>query len=60
MSLSMGAQRSLLLADAHPERVLGLAFIAPALPLVPEHPMRGRYARRFDARSSTPTRAGRS
>jgi pimeloyl-ACP methyl ester carboxylesterase len=43
----MGAQRSLLLADAHPERVLGLAFIAPSLPLVPEHPMRGHYARRF-------------
>jgi pimeloyl-ACP methyl ester carboxylesterase len=47
VSLSMGAQRSLLLADAHPERVLGLVFVAPSLPLVPEHPMRGHYARRF-------------
>jgi pimeloyl-ACP methyl ester carboxylesterase len=47
VSLSLGAQRSLLLADAHPERVLGLAFIAPAVRLVPDHPMRGRYAGRF-------------
>jgi pimeloyl-ACP methyl ester carboxylesterase len=48
VSLSLGAQRSLLLADSHPQRVLGLAFIAPAVRLVPDHPMRGRYARRFD------------
>jgi pimeloyl-ACP methyl ester carboxylesterase len=47
VSLSMGAQRSLLFADAHPERVLGLAFVGPSVPLVPEHPMRGHYARRF-------------
>jgi pimeloyl-ACP methyl ester carboxylesterase/predicted glycosyltransferase len=33
VSLSMGAQRSMLLADQHPERVLGLVFIGPAAPL---------------------------
>ena len=32
-SLSRGAERSLHLAAAHPERVDGIAFIAPALPL---------------------------
>ena len=47
VSLSMGAQRSLLFADEHPERVLGLAFVAPSVRLVPDHPMRGHYARRF-------------
>ena len=47
VSLSLGAQRSLLFADEHPERVLALAFIAPAIRLVPDHPMRGHYARRF-------------
>jgi pimeloyl-ACP methyl ester carboxylesterase len=53
VSLSLGAQRSLLLADAHPERVLGLAFIAPAVRLVPDHPMRGRYARVFEEELDT-------
>jgi pimeloyl-ACP methyl ester carboxylesterase len=53
VSLSLGAQRALLLADAHPERVLGLAFIAPAVRLVPDHPMRGRYARLFGERLDT-------
>src|SRR4030095_7719700 len=33
VSLSRGAERSLHRAAAHPERVDGLAFIAPALPL---------------------------
>jgi pimeloyl-ACP methyl ester carboxylesterase len=33
VSLSLGAQRALLVADAEPERVLGLIFIAPALPI---------------------------
>lgn len=47
VSLSMGAQRSLLLADAHPERVLGLAFIGPSVPLVPEHALRAHYEARF-------------
>jgi pimeloyl-ACP methyl ester carboxylesterase len=53
VSLSLGAQRALLLADAHPERVLGLAFIAPAVRLVPDHPMRGHYARRFEEEVDT-------
>jgi pimeloyl-ACP methyl ester carboxylesterase len=47
VSLSLGAQRSLLFADAHPERVLGLAFVAPAVPLAPQIHERARYARRF-------------
>jgi pimeloyl-ACP methyl ester carboxylesterase len=33
VSLSLGAQRALLLAAAHPERVAGAVFIGPALPL---------------------------
>ena len=53
VSLSLGAQRSLLLADAHPERVLGLVFIAPAVRLVPDHPMRGRYAQQFEEELDT-------
>jgi pimeloyl-ACP methyl ester carboxylesterase len=40
VSLSMGAQRSLLVAAEHPERVAGAVFIAPALALAPGH--RGR------------------
>ena len=53
VSLSLGAQRSLLFADGQPERVLGLAFVAPALRLVPDHPMRGHYTRRFLERLET-------
>jgi pimeloyl-ACP methyl ester carboxylesterase len=33
VSLSRGAKRSLLVADSHPERVLGLVFIAPSIPV---------------------------
>jgi pimeloyl-ACP methyl ester carboxylesterase/predicted glycosyltransferase len=33
VALSRGAERSLLLATGHPERVAGIVFIAPALPL---------------------------
>jgi pimeloyl-ACP methyl ester carboxylesterase len=47
VTLSMGAQRSLLLADAHPERVLGMAFIAPSVRLVPGHTERDAYEARF-------------
>jgi len=47
VSLSMGAQRALLFADAHPERVLGMAFIAPSLPIVPGHSERAHYEKRF-------------
>jgi pimeloyl-ACP methyl ester carboxylesterase len=53
VSLSLGAQRSLLVADAHPERVLGLAFIAPALPLAPVNPERARYSALFDQELDT-------
>jgi pimeloyl-ACP methyl ester carboxylesterase len=35
VGLSMGAQRALLLAAAHPERVAGVALIGPAVPLPP-------------------------
>jgi pimeloyl-ACP methyl ester carboxylesterase len=35
VSLSRGAERSLLLAAHHPERVERMAFIAPALPVAP-------------------------
>jgi len=38
VSLSRGAERSLLLAASHPERVDKLVFIAPALPLPPVTP----------------------
>ena len=47
VTLSMGAQRTLLLADANPERVLGLVFIAPSVPLVPGHTERDAYEGRF-------------
>jgi pimeloyl-ACP methyl ester carboxylesterase len=33
VSLSLGAQRSLILATEHPERVAGLVFLGPAIPL---------------------------
>jgi pimeloyl-ACP methyl ester carboxylesterase len=38
VSLSMGAQWSLLLAATHPERVAGAVFIGPALALAPPEP----------------------
>jgi pimeloyl-ACP methyl ester carboxylesterase len=47
VTLSMGAQRSLLLADAHPERVLGMVFIGPFVTLVPDLPERAAYIERF-------------
>ena len=40
VSLSRGAERSLLLAAEHPERVDRMVFIAPALPLPPAPPRR--------------------
>jgi pimeloyl-ACP methyl ester carboxylesterase len=46
VSLSRGAERSLLLAAAHPERVEKMAFIAPALPLPPAVP-RSRASQDF-------------
>jgi len=38
VALSRGAERSLLLASSHPERVAGMVLIAPALPLPPATP----------------------
>jgi pimeloyl-ACP methyl ester carboxylesterase/predicted glycosyltransferase len=38
VSLSRGAERSLLLAAHHPDRVQGMVFISPALPLPPAAP----------------------
>jgi len=52
VSLSRGAERSLLLAAEHAERVDGLAFIAPALPLGSSLP-RGRAAQMFDERRAS-------
>lgn len=40
VTLSLGAQRTLLLAAQHPSRVEGAVFISPALPLAPPHPAR--------------------
>jgi pimeloyl-ACP methyl ester carboxylesterase len=53
VSLSMGAQRALLFADAHPERVLGMAFIAPSLAIAPGHSERAHYEKRFDQELDT-------
>jgi pimeloyl-ACP methyl ester carboxylesterase len=52
VSLSRGAERSLLLAAHHPERVQGIAFIAPALPLRPAVP-RSRAHEAFRERHET-------
>jgi pimeloyl-ACP methyl ester carboxylesterase len=40
VTLSIGAQRSLLLAAEHPDRVRGVVFLGPTLPLAPAHPHR--------------------
>jgi pimeloyl-ACP methyl ester carboxylesterase/predicted glycosyltransferase len=47
VSLSRGAERSLLLGAGHPERVEAMVFIAPALPMPPVMP-RARAAQEFD------------
>jgi pimeloyl-ACP methyl ester carboxylesterase len=57
VSLSMGAIRSLMLAAEHPDRVCGLAFIAPSLRLTPLAPERASIS--FTDRS-TARRVGRS
>lgn len=50
VSLSKGAQRSLLLAAEHPDRVDGAVFICPAVPLGDPPPGRTfRYADELDA-----------
>ena len=40
VSLSLGAQRALLVAAEHPQRVRGAVFVAPSLPIAPGHPDR--------------------
>jgi pimeloyl-ACP methyl ester carboxylesterase/predicted glycosyltransferase len=47
VSLSRGAERSLLLGAQHPDRVDAMVFIAPALPLPPAAP-RASAEREFD------------
>ena len=47
VSLSQGAQESLMLAADHPDRVLGAVFIGAALPIEPGHPERAAAASRF-------------
>jgi pimeloyl-ACP methyl ester carboxylesterase len=44
VSLSLGAQRALLLAAEHPERIAGAAFISPSVSLGRPLPERVRYA----------------
>ncbi len=46
--LSLGAQRTLLLAADHPDRVEGAVFIGASLPIAPGHPERSVYS--FDDR----------
>ncbi len=41
VSFSLGAQRGLILAAEHPDRVAGAAFICPSVPLAPTHEYRG-------------------
>ncbi len=40
VTFSLGAQRSLVLAADHPERVRGIVFISPSLPIAPGHDYR--------------------
>ena len=51
VALSAGALWGTLLAADHPERVDGIAYIGPAVPLVPGHPERVRYP--FEERHDT-------
>jgi pimeloyl-ACP methyl ester carboxylesterase/predicted glycosyltransferase len=52
VGFSRGAQRALLLAAHHPERVSGVAFIDPAMPLPPSMPrdeMRAEFDKKLDS-----------
>jgi pimeloyl-ACP methyl ester carboxylesterase/predicted glycosyltransferase len=51
VSLSRGAQRALLLAAEHPERVSGAVFICPSVPLAQRH--QGRRLYRWDQQLDT-------
>ncbi|HET7482538.1 MAG TPA: alpha/beta fold hydrolase [Actinomycetota bacterium] len=44
VSVSLGAQRALMLAAGHPRRVKGAVFIAPSLPLSEPHPERAVHS----------------
>ncbi|HEV2061659.1 MAG TPA: alpha/beta fold hydrolase [Solirubrobacteraceae bacterium] len=44
VTLSLGAERCLVLAAEHPERVAGVVFIAPSLPIAPGHVQRAVHA----------------
>ena len=48
VSLSLGAQRALILAADHPERVAGAVFIGASLHLAPPSPERAAVLKRFD------------
>jgi pimeloyl-ACP methyl ester carboxylesterase/predicted glycosyltransferase len=48
VSLSLGAQRALILAAEHPERVAGAVFISASLPLAPLSPERTAAHAQFD------------
>jgi len=47
VGLSLGAQRGLLLAAEHPDRMLGLVLLGPAVPLAPMPPERAEAFARF-------------
>jgi pimeloyl-ACP methyl ester carboxylesterase/predicted glycosyltransferase len=52
VAFSRGSQRALLLAAHHPERVSGVAFIGPAVPLPPSLPrdeMRKQFDKKLDS-----------
>jgi len=51
---SRGAQRALFLAAEHPERVAGLCFVAPAMPLVSLPPGRAAAMAAFEERPVVP------
>jgi len=48
VALSCGATRAAILAAEHPERVISMACISPAVPLAPGHPDRARVHARFE------------
>ena len=48
VSLSLGAQRSLILASEHADRVAASVFISPAVPLLPRTPEREETAAAFE------------
>jgi pimeloyl-ACP methyl ester carboxylesterase/predicted glycosyltransferase len=52
VSLSLGAQRSLILSAEHPERVLGAVFVAPSVTLAPRPEARA-VAERFEEELGT-------